>query len=279
MADAARRAGHRAALHPGGRRLHARPRRPRPAGRRREAGRAHGVRPTCSARCRPCAGIADAAHAAGAARRWSTAPSTRRTCTPTSGELGCDFFGFTSHKLLRPHRHRRALGTRGAAGGHARVPRRRRDDPRRPPRRVDAQRDPPQVRGRHPADRRSRRPRGGHRLPRGVWAWTPCASTRWRSPTTRCARSPSASATASRSTARPTADVRGGTISFSFGDLHPARRLPGARPGGRVRPRRPPLRQAAHAAPRRERHGEGVVVRLQRRTRRRRVGGRSRRDE
>ena len=47
--------------------------------------------------------------------------------------------------------------------------------------------DPAQVRGRHPADRRGRRPRRGGRLPRRTSAWTPCTRTsrpsrrtRWR---------------------------------------------------------------------------------------------------
>ena len=38
---------------------------------------------------------------------------------------------------------------------------------------------------------------------------------------TPCARSPSASATTSRSTARPSPAERGGVLSFTFGDLHP----------------------------------------------------------
>ena len=43
--------------------------------------------------------------------------------------LGCDFFAFSGHKLLRPDGRRRALGPRGAARGDAAVPGRRRDDP------------------------------------------------------------------------------------------------------------------------------------------------------
>ena len=93
------------------------------------------------------------------ARASSTAPSTCPTCPPTSPRSGADFFGFTGHKMLRPHRHRRAVGPRGAARRHAAVPRRRRDDPRRPPRRLHAQRAPVEVRGRHAADRRGHRPR------------------------------------------------------------------------------------------------------------------------
>ena len=61
---------------------------------------------------------------------------------------------------------------------------------------------PVEVRGRHAADRRGRRARRRRRLPRPASAWTPCASTRSRSPATPCAPSPSASATTSPSTAR-----------------------------------------------------------------------------
>jgi hypothetical protein len=70
-------------------------------------------------------------------------------------------------RLLRLHRpqdvradwHRRAVGARGAAGSDAAVPRWWRDDPRRPPRRLDAEGDPVEVRSGHPADRRGDRPR------------------------------------------------------------------------------------------------------------------------
>ena len=52
----------------------------------------------------------------------------------------------------------------------------------------------------------------------------------------------------------------------------PARPHPGVRRARRVRARRPPLRQAAHARARRRRHRAGLPVRLQRRSRRRRAG-------
>ena len=88
----------------------------------------------------------------------------------------------------RPHRHRRAVGPRGAARRDARLPRRRRDDPRRPARRLDAQRAAVEVRGRHATDRRGGRARPRRSTTCRASAWRPCASTRSRSPPTRCAR-------------------------------------------------------------------------------------------
>ncbi len=72
-------------------------------------------------------------------------------------------------------------------------------------------------------------------------------------------------------------DERSGVLSFEFttsnGDSRPPpRHRPGARLGRCVRPGRPPLRQAPHAGAGRDRHRPGVVLRLQRRRRRRRAG-------
>ena len=183
------------------RRRPARPHRPRPPARRRRSCVGVTAMSNVLGTLTPVRRLADAAHAAGALVLVDAAQYVPHLATDVA-DLGADFLAFTGHKMLRPHRHRRAVGPRGAARGHAAVPRRRRDDPRRPPRRLHAQRAPVEVRGRHPADRRGHRPRRRRRLPRRRSAWTPCARTRSRSPPTPCAPSPSASATTSPSTAR-----------------------------------------------------------------------------
>ena len=97
---------------------------------------------TCSARINDIRPLADAAHAAGALVLRRRLPVRARTSPPTCRRWDADFVAFSGHKMLRPDRHRRAVGPRGAARGDAAVPRRRRDDPRRPPRRLHAQRVP-----------------------------------------------------------------------------------------------------------------------------------------
>ena len=57
----------------------------------------------------------------------------------------------------------------------------------------------------------------------------------------------------------PGPTARGGVISFAYRDVHPHDLVPGPRPVRGVRPGRPPLRQAADAAPRRQRHRPGLV--------------------
>ena len=59
-----------------------------------------------------------------------------------------------------------------------------------------------EVRGRHAADHRGDRLRRGGRLSSARSDWTPCTATRWSSPPTPSRRSPSATASTSRSTAR-----------------------------------------------------------------------------
>jgi hypothetical protein len=160
-------------------------------------------------------------------------------------------------------------GPRGAARRHAAVPRRRRDDPRRHQGRLHPQRAALEVRGRHPADRRGRRPRRRVDYLEAS-AWTPCASTRSSSPPTPCARSPSASAT----THHPRPD-RAGRARAGCSRSPTATSTPTTSPrcstSTGVRAGRPPLRQAAHAGARRRRHRPGVAVRVQRRVRRRRA--------
>ena len=82
VADPARGARHRAALHPDGRRLHARPDRPRPAARRSQAPRRH--RHVQRARhARPRSASWPTPPTPPARCAWSTAPSTSPTCPPT----------------------------------------------------------------------------------------------------------------------------------------------------------------------------------------------------
>ena len=78
---------------------------------------------------------------------------------------GADVVVFTGHKVVGPDRHRRAVGQARAARPAAAVPRWRRDDRDGPHGALDVRRDPAQVRGRHPADRRGRRARCCRRLP------------------------------------------------------------------------------------------------------------------
>ena len=111
---------------------------------------------------------------------WPTAPSPSPTCPPTWPRSAVDFLAFTAHKMLGPTGIGVLWGRARAARGHAAVPGRRRDDPRRPPRRLHPQRAALEVRGRHPAHRRGGRARCRGRLPRGHRAWTPSAPTRSR---------------------------------------------------------------------------------------------------
>ena len=135
--------------------------------------------------------------------------------------LQADFVAFTGHKMVRPDRHRRAVGPPGAAGGPAAVPRRRRDDRDRVDALVDLRPRAAQVRGGHAPDRPGRRPRRGRGLPlrdrhgqdrrarardhrvRGEaarWRSPTCGSSARPRPRTAAPRSPSRSATSTRTT-------------------------------------------------------------------------------
>ena len=57
----------------------------------------------------PVRQLADAAHAAGALCLVDGAQHVPHLPTDVT-DLGCDFFGFTGHKMLGPDRHRRAVG-------------------------------------------------------------------------------------------------------------------------------------------------------------------------
>ena len=98
---------------------------------------------------------------------------------------GADFLAFTGHKVIGPTGIGVLWGRRERARAAAAVPRRRRDDRDRDDGAVDVRRDPAQVRGRHPADRRGGRSRRGGRLPRRDRDGRTSARTRRRSPATR----------------------------------------------------------------------------------------------
>ena len=202
VADAAGGAGHRAALHPDRRRLHARPHRPRPSGRRREAGRRdRDVERARHAHTR--SGASPTPPTPPAPWCWSTAAQYVPHLPTDVVELGCDFLGFTGHKMLGPTgigvlwAREELLDAMPAFLGGGEMIRDVRLDgwtPNELPWKFEAGTT---------AHRRGRRASAPPSTTSTRSAWTPSASTRWRSPPTRCARSPSASATHDRSTARP----------------------------------------------------------------------------
>ena len=104
----------------------------------------------------PVRQMADAAHAAGALVLVDGAQYTPHLPTDVA-VLGVDFYGFTGHKMLGPTGIGVPLGPARAPRGHAPVPRRRRDDPRRAPRRLHDRRGPLEVRGGDAAHRRGGR--------------------------------------------------------------------------------------------------------------------------
>ena len=125
---------------------------------------------------RPVAEIAGSAHAAGAVI------ADRRLAgdAAAAGRLRRDrrdFYAWTGHKALRPDRDRRAARPPRDARVDGPVARRRRHDRRRQLRHLDLERPAVEVRGRHRADRRSRRARRRDRLHRRRSAWTRCAPT------------------------------------------------------------------------------------------------------
>ena len=247
VAHARRRARRRAALDPAHRRLPPRP---------HATSTSCSTAPSCSrsARCRTCSARSTTSArsptpptppaptcSSTPARPCRTSRSTCRPGTPTSSPS-------PPHKMLGPT----GIGALWAraelleamppflgGGEMIRDVRRRRLHPQRGARGSSRR-----------ARRRSSRPSAS--APRSTTstasAWTRSASTSGASPRyTLDALDATASATASRSTARPTLDVRGGAISFLFDGIHAHDISPGPRRGRRVRARRPPLRQAADA--------------------------------
>ena len=158
------RARHRAALGAADPRRPARPHRPRRAARRRQG--ASGSR-----RCRTCSARSTRS-VSSPTRRTPHGALAHRRRVPVRAARAHRRAGARRRLLrvlgpqdVRPDRHRRAVGPRGAARRDAAVPRRRRHDPRRAPRRLHAERAPVEVRGGHAAHRRSDRARRRGRLP------------------------------------------------------------------------------------------------------------------
>ncbi len=186
-------------------------------------------------------------------------------------------------RLLRPQdvradRHRGAVGPGRAPRGHAAVHGWRRDDHPGHRRRLHAQRGALEVRGGHAADRGGGRLRRRGRLrPRPRHGRHPRARARPHRVHARRAHASLRRQPHDLRTARHRGARRCDLVPLRG---HPrARHLPGRRRGGRVRARRPPLRQAAHARARCPRHHPRVVLRLQRRSRRRRPHRRAARAE
>ena len=67
----------------------------------------------------PVATLVDARPGRRRADRARRVPVRRRTCRSTCTALGVDFAAFSGHKMFGPTGHRRALGPRRAARGHA----------------------------------------------------------------------------------------------------------------------------------------------------------------
>ena len=128
--------------------------------------------------------LADAAHAHGALALVDAAQFAPHRRVDLAA-LGRRLRGRHRPQDARADRDRRAVGPPGAARGDAALPRRRRDDPRRPPGRVHAERGPVEVRGGHDADRRGRRARTRRSTTSTASAWTRSKRTRSRSPATR----------------------------------------------------------------------------------------------
>ena len=168
----------------------------------------------------PLARIAEAAHAAGALVVADGAQSVPHLPVDVAA-LGVDFLAFSAHKMLGPTGIGVLWGRAEPARGHAAVPRRRRDDPRRPARRLPTGRQPAAVRGRHAADRRGGRPGRRRRLPRGRRDGPPSGPTSNGSPPTRSAPWPTGSATDCRVFGPPAGDDRGGVLSLAYRDVHP----------------------------------------------------------
>ncbi len=112
----------------------------------------------------PVARIAEAAHAAGALVLVDGAQYTPHFTDP-GRRAGLRLLRLHRPQDARPDRYRRPVGPGIVARRHADLPRRRRDDPRRPAGRFHGQRAAVEVRGRHPAHRRGGRAGRRHRLP------------------------------------------------------------------------------------------------------------------
>ena len=169
----------------------------------------------------PVERLADAAHAAGALVLVDAAPVRAPPRHRRRRRWDADFVGFTGHKMLGPTGIGVLWGREELLEAMPAVPRRRRDDPRRPPRRLHAQRLPWKFEAGTPpiaeaiglgaavdyldGARHGRRPRargGAHRL-------RPAHAHR------ALRRRPHAS------TARPSRPSGAACSRFAFSDVHP----------------------------------------------------------
>ena len=212
----------------------------------------------------PVAEMAARARAAGALTLVDGAQAVPQMPVDVSA-LGADFYAWTGHKALGPtgigvlHGARELLEEMAPflTGGDMIAS-------------VDFQRStwnelPCEVRGGHADDRRGGRARRGRRLPVGARHGAR-ARARARAHGATCS-SASARCRALRVVGPPEAERRGGLASFTIEGMHPHDMAELVEPRGRVHPRRPPLRAAADALPRRGRHGARERRRVQRRSR------------
>ena len=199
-----------------------------PGRRDRRAARTRSARSSSSTPRRPRRSCRSTC-VADAAPTSSPSPATRSSARPASACSG------VARELL---------------DAAAAVPRWRRDDRDRHDGALDVRRDPAQVRGRHAADRRGRRPRCRGRLPRPHRHGRDPRATSRRSPAT---PSTGLAIGARRDGPRPARRRRsaGERSRFELDGRAPARHRAGARLARHRRARRPPLRQAGARALRR----------------------------
>ena len=221
------------------------------AGRRRQARGASRPCRTCSARSPRSAG-SPTPPTPPARSSWSTAPSTSPHLPTDVAALGCDFFGFTGHKMLGPT----GIGVLWARaelleampaflGGGEMIRDVRLDGwtPNDIPWKFEAG---------TPPDRRGHRPGARPSTTSTRSAWTPSAAheVALTGYALRHARRPLRRRHHDLRPDRPRPAGRRASPSPSR-DVHPHDIVPGARPARRVRAGRPPLRQAADAPARR----------------------------
>ena len=193
--------------------------------------------------------LADAAHAAGALVLVDAAQASR---TAVDVQRGTPTSSASRRTRCSVRAASAALGAVPSCSSDAPVPRRRRDDPRRPHRRLHAQRGAVEVRGGHAADRRGDRLR---RPPSTTSALGMDAVREHEMQLTAYTLD-----ALERAFRRPLTIYGPPDVDPRRRDLVPVRRhprprhLPGPRRGRRVRARRTPLRQAADAPARRSRH-------------------------
>ena len=223
----------------------------------------------------PDAQLCAAAHAAGALAVVDACQYVPHNVTDVQA-WGADLVAFSSHKMCGPTGIGMLWGKMEILdamppflGGGNMI-----DD--RHLRRVHHRTGSGEVRGRHPADRRSGRTRCRGRVPRGLGMDNirqhEMQLTRYALDTLNDRFGDEHHDLRTRQRRE-----RGGVFSFAFRDLHPHDVSQVLDETQRVRTRRPPLRQAADEDARRQRHHPREPVPLQRRSRHRCAGRRPRR--